>query len=50
MFEDYEWRLAFDSFFMCQGGGARIVLYAPDGNDVSLSFKLKFHRSNNEAG
>lgn len=24
------------------GGGCRVVLYDPDGADVSLSFKLKF--------
>lgn len=30
-------------------GGAGIVLYVPDGSDVSLSLKLKFLCSNNEA-
>lgn len=31
-----------------RGGGTGILLYAPDGIDVSLSLKLKFPCSNNE--
>lgn len=41
---------AFDGSSTHQGGGVGIVLYAPDGTSISLSFKLEFFCTNNEAG
>lgn len=37
----------FDGSFTHQEGEIEVLLYAPDGIDKSLSFKLKYH-SNNE--
>lgn len=38
----------FDGSFIHQEGKAEVVLYAPDGIDISFSFKFKFHYSNIE--
>lgn len=46
--EDYKCCLAFDDSSTPQGVGMS-RLYAPDGTDVSISFKLKFPCANNEA-
>lgn len=47
--ETREWRLAFDVSSTHRGGGARVMLYALDGTDMSLSFKLELPCSNNKA-
>lgn len=43
------WHLAFNSSSTHQGGGTRVVLYAPDGANISLAFKLELFCTNNEA-
>lgn len=40
--------LIFDDFLTRRGGGAWVILYAPDGTVISLSFKLEIPYSNNE--
>lgn len=39
----------FDSSSTDRGSGAEAVLYAPDGTNISLSYKLEFPYSNYEA-
>lgn len=48
--ETKEWRAALDGSSSHQGVGAWIVLYNPDGTNISLSFILGFPCSNNKAG
>lgn len=45
---DCKWHLVFDGSPTHQGGEARIVLYAPNGFDVFLSFNLDFPSSTKE--
>lgn len=47
--ETEEWRLAFNWSSTPRGGSAGVVLYASDGTDISLAFKLDFLCTNNEA-
>ncbi|KAG5552838.1 hypothetical protein RHGRI_010819 [Rhododendron griersonianum] len=44
-----EWSLSFDGSSTAKGGGAGVVLTAPSGGKIPLSYKLDFHCSNNEA-
>ncbi|KAG5562371.1 hypothetical protein RHGRI_005194 [Rhododendron griersonianum] len=44
-----EWSLSFDGSSTAKGGGAGVVLTAPSGGKINLSYKLDFHCSNNEA-
>lgn len=44
-----EWRLVFDGWSTHREGGTKVVLYAPDGTNVSLSFNLEFLCSNTKA-
>lgn len=44
-----EWCIGFDSSSTHRRGGVGVMLYTPNGTNVSLSFKLKFFCSNNKA-
>lgn len=43
------WPRAVDGSCAHLGGGAVVMLYAVNGSNISLSFKLEFSYSNNEA-
>lgn len=47
--ETEKWHLAFDGCFTHRGGGPGVVLYAPDGTNISLTFKLNIFSTKNEA-
>lgn len=44
-----ERRLAFDSLSTHRGSGPGLVLYSPDGINISLAFNLEFPYSKNES-
>lgn len=46
--ETKEWCLAINGLSTHRDGGARIVLYDPNGTNVYLSFELKISCSNKE--
>lgn len=44
-----EWPFAFDGSSTYLGGGPGVILYAHDGTNIPLAFKLQFLFSSNEA-
>lgn len=46
--ETEEWSLTFDDSSIHREGGAGVVLYAIDGSNIFIAFKLEFFCSNNE--